>query len=372
VSADIALSVAVWIAILDVIRMAGTGYKSGVLSEEALIAAIRDRARGSSNRWRLSGRDLRLGIGDDCAIVRAAKGEEIVVTTDFSLEGVHFRRNWHTPESVGHRCMARGLSDIAAMGARPIAAFLSLAVPREFLLAQRGKQWVARFFDGLLSLADQHKVPLAGGDTARVAHDACFDIVLLGTVKRGRALLRSGAKAGDLIYVTGALGGASAELLALERSPRRFAGLTKAVEGHPHLYPEPRLNVAKKLAAIKGVHAVIDVSDGLSTDLAHICNESGLAAELDAAAIPVHRLAVAAEHRGSVSSAMQLALNGGEDYELLFTASAGAKVPHWIAGVEVHRIGRMGPRRARGALMTLRDVEGHGSALKPGGWEHFR
>lgn len=355
--------------------MARHGSNLRSLSEGALIAAIRARARGGSH-------ELRLGIGDDCAIVRPAKGEEIVVTTDFSLQGVHFRRDWHTPESVGHRCLARGLSDIAAMGARPVAAFLSMAVPRELLVARRGRSWVDRFFDGWMALVNRYDVPLAGGDTARApdrdarreksAGLACFDIVLLGAVRRGRALLRSGARAGDSIYVTGALGGAAAELLAVERNPRRFAGMTKAVEGHPHLYPEPRLDVAKKLAAVKGIHSAIDVSDGLSTDLAHICEESGLAAELDAAAIPVHGLAVEAERAGWVSSAMDLALTGGDDYELLFTASGEAKVPRRIAGVEVRRIGRMVSRRARRARVSLRDEDGRVTAVEARGWEHFR
>ena len=355
--------------------MSMAALKLKMPSEKDLIAAIRARARGGSH-------ELRLGIGDDCAIVRPAKGDEIVVTTDFSLEGVHFRRDWHTPESVGHRCLARGLSDVAAMGARPVAAFLSLAVPRELLVARRGKSWVDRFFDGWMALANLYGVSLAGGDTARApdrdargkkdAGSACFDIVLLGGVKRGRALLRSGAKAGDSIYVTGALGGAAAELLAVGRNPRRFAGLTRAVEGHPHFYPKPRLDVARKLAAVKGIHAAIDVSDGLSTDLSYVCEESGVSAELDAGAIPVHRLAVEAERAGWVSSTLELALNGGDDYELLFTASAEARVPRKIAGVEVHRIGRMVSRRARRARMSLRDEDGRVTAVEARGWEHFR
>jgi thiamine-monophosphate kinase len=351
-----------------------------VLSERELIAEIRRRA--SAGRGRSSDL-LRLGIGDDCAIVRPASGEEIVVTTDFSLEGVHFRRDWHMPESVGHRCLTRGLSDLAAMGARPVAAFLSMAVPRELVWTRRGKSWAERFFDGFMELAGRFKVPLAGGDTAQAggrgdksAGRACFDIVLLGAVKRGRALLRSSAKAGDSIYVTGALGGAAAELLALERSPRRFAGMTKAEEGHPHLYPEPRLRVATRLAAMKGIHAAIhsaiDVSDGLSTDLRHICDESVLVAELDAAAIPVHRLAVEAERKGWVASAMELALHGGEDYELLFTASRDAKVPLRIAGVEVTRIGKMTPKRTGRPSVMLRAGDGRVRALEARGWEHFR
>lgn len=362
--------------------MAISTNKSEVPREGVLIAAIRARARRSPDGLRRSAAALRLGIGDDCAIVRPAKGEEIVVTTDFTLEGVHFRRDWHPAESVGHRCLARGLSDLAAMGARPVAAFLSLAVPDELLFAKRGKIWFDRFLDGLLALADEYKVPLAGGDTARSperdargrkhAGLASFDIVLLGAVKRGRALLRSGAKAGDFIYVTGALGGAAAELLALERTPRRFAGLTKAMQGHPHLYPEPRVAVAGKLAATKRIHAAIDVSDGLSTDLGHICEESGLAAEIDVGAIPVHRLAMRAERAEWVSSAMELALHGGEDYELLFTAPAATKIPRTVAGVDLHRIGKMQPRRSRLPRMVLRDGDGRLMAIEAAGWEHFR
>jgi thiamine-monophosphate kinase len=338
-------------------------------SEKGLVAAI--RARAARRRSQGSASDLRLGIGDDCAIIRPARGEEIVVTTDFSIEDIHFRRDWHPPESVGHRCLARGLSDLAAMGARPVAAFLSLAVPKELLVVRRGKSWTQRFLDGFMALADRHKVPLAGGDTARSPKLACFDIVLLGAVKRGHAWLRSGAKAGDLIYVTGALGGAAGELLALEKRPREFTALTQAIDEHPHLYPEPRLAVASKLTAIKGIHAAIDLSDGLSTDLAHICEESGLAAEVDAGLIPIDVRAMLAEHAGWTSSAMDLALHGGEDYELLFTASPATKVPRKIAGVEIHRIGRM-TKSTRRARMKLRDESGRMTPLEPSGWEHFR
>lgn len=352
----------------------GTGrHKSPLLSERALIAAIRARAQ----RGARSGSGLRLGIGDDCAVLRVSPGEEMVVTTDLLLEGVHFRREWHTPESVGHRCLARGLSDIAAMGARPVAAFLSLALPEELLASRRGAQsWLDRFFDGLLALADRWRVPLAGGDTAQAVERASFDIVVVGAVKRGRGWLRSAAKPGDTIYATGALGGSAAELLALKRAPRRFAGLRSAAEEHPHLFPQPRLEVAARLAAVKGIHAAIDISDGLSTDLAHICEESGVAAELDAAAIPVHSLALAAEREGRGASArdlaLDLALHGGEDYELLFTAAAGARIPRRVGGVEVRRIGRMVLRRARRPLMLMRGGDGSVSELETRGWEHFR
>src|SRR6266851_776131 len=173
------------------------------LPERGLIARIRRRARPSPA--------VIAGIGDDCAILRIPETHEILLTTDFSLEGVHFRREWHPPESVGHRCLARGLSDIAAMGGDPVAAFLSLALP-----AKLPQRWVDRFFDGLLKLAAEFKVPLAGGDTSQSPTGILADIVVLGSVPKGKAILRSGARAGDRIYVTGELGGSAAELELLD------------------------------------------------------------------------------------------------------------------------------------------------------------
>ena len=342
--------------------------------ERALIAAIRKRTPQRTA-------SLRLGIGDDCALLRPPAGHEIAVTTDFSLEQVHFRRDWHTPESAGHRCLARGLSDLAAMGARPMAAFLSLALPAELTVAERGSSWLDRFLDGLLTLANQHRVPLAGGDTAqsplfdesgsKQTGMVSADIVLLGSVPRKRALLRSGARPGDILYVTGALGGAEAELLALGRNPQAFRKLTKAAPGHPHLYPEPRLAVGARLPGLKAT-AAIDVSDGLSTDLAHLCEESNLAAEVDAAIVPVHPLARKAEQDGWIPSALHLALHGGEDYELLFTAPPSVKVPRKIAGVPIHLIGGMKKHRKGKPWMEITSRDGSHTSLDADGWEHFR
>jgi thiamine-monophosphate kinase len=365
-------------------RKSSRGYptlgaeRTPLVGERALIATIRARAAKAKGT-------VRVGIGDDCAVLRPAAGDEIVVTTDFSLEQVHFRRDWHVPEAVGHRCLARGLSDLAAMGARPMAAFLSLALPTELTVSEKKSgekkagSWLDRFLDGFLALADRCKVPLAGGDTAqapevngRRAGLAVADIVLLGAVKRGHALLRSGARAGDVIYTTGELGGAAAELLAVGRNPAEFRALTRAQKNHPHLYPEPRLATAQKLAAGKRIHAAIDLSDGLSTDLGHVCEESELSAELDAAAIPVHALALQAEHDGWVPSAMALALHGGEDYELLFTAPRWTPIPRTIAGVNIHPIGQMMKRKPRRPRIVLRERDGHETALESGGWEHFR
>src|SRR5580704_9901695 len=163
------------------------------LTEKRLI----DRIRQASSRARFRG----TGIGDDCAALALPGGHEALVTTDFSLEGVHFRREWHPPDSVGHRCLARGLSDIAAMGGNPRAAFLSLALPPEL-----PQIWVDRFIAGLLKLAGQFSVSLAGGDTAESPAGVLADIMVLGSVPTGEAILRSGARPGDFIYVTGTLG----------------------------------------------------------------------------------------------------------------------------------------------------------------------
>src|SRR6516225_8906935 len=191
--------------------MAGKRISSGIGEIELLRAIRRRTARGGR------GGAVRLGIGDDCALLGIGPGEEIAITTDLSIAGRHFRLNWHPSESVGHRTLARGLSDLAAMGARPVAAFLSLGLPRELTIAHPRRKsrpqspWIEGFLNGFLTLADLHNAPLAGGDLAE-SPVAVADIVLAGAVPRGRALLRSGARPGDLLYVTGKLGGASAGL----------------------------------------------------------------------------------------------------------------------------------------------------------------
>lgn len=341
-------------------------------AERELIAAIRTRApefRGS----------VRKGIGDDCAVLRPRIGHELVVTTDMLLENRHFRRDWSSPESVGHRCLARGLSDIAAMGAEPVAFFLSIAVPAE--LARRGRlwggrSWMERFLDGLLALAAEHKVTLAGGDTGESPSGMLADVMVLGEIPEGKAVLRGGARAGDGIYVTGALGGAAAELARLEQNSRWRAETRELAraegELHPHFFPQPRIRMGLTLRRRGLAAAMIDVSDGLSTDLDHLCEESKLRAEVDAASLPVDPLAVEAERRGWSASALGLALNGGEDYELLFTARPETRVPKSLGGVPVRLIGKMLAANARKPRMVLRDADGRVEPLAAKGWEHFR
>ncbi len=338
----------------SILKSAPTAKPGGEL---ALLQTIRARAAAvpSSNAQSR----VRLGIVDDCALLRLKPGEELAITTDLSIEGRHFRLDWHPPESIGHRTLARGLSDLAAMGARPAAAFLSLGLPRELTVSREGQRpWVDRFLDGLLALAAEHHVPLSGGDLAE-SPLAIADIVLTGAVPRGKALLRSGAKPGDRIYVTGSLGGAAAELATLTLSPKNFAQSTAASKTAPHLYPQPRIAQGLWLRKHRLASAAMDLSDGLSTDLTHLCEESGIAAEIDSTALPL-----------GPGATQAMALEGGEDYELLFTAPASAKIPRTIAGVAITTIGRVIPAKKKRPRVTLLTEAGP-QPLEPHGWEHF-
>jgi thiamine-monophosphate kinase len=315
------------------------------LLEKALIARIRRQAR--------AGNRILTGIGDDCAVLRLPPGHEALVTTDFSLEGIHFRREWHSPESVGHRCLTRGLSDIAAMGGIPIAAFLSLALPSDL-----PQKWVDSFMRGLLSLAKRFGVSLAGGDTAESPDGILADIVVLGSVPRGKAILRYGARPGDRIYVSGKLGGSAAALRRMKLKPTPLNPRDYAA----HFFPEPRVRLGRALREKGLASAMIDISDGLSTDLAHICEESGVGAEIREGSIPK---AVVGKPAYEVD--LYYALNGGEDYELLFTVPPKRHIPARIAGVPITQIGHV----IRGKKVLITNTNGEVHELLPEGWQHF-
>jgi len=278
----------------------------------------------------------------------------MLVTTDFSLEGVHFRRDWHPPESVGHRCLARGLSDIAAMGGEPVAAFLSLALPPK--LPQRRADG---FLQGLLNLANQFRVKLAGGDTSASPNGILADIIVVGSVPKGKAILRSGARPGDRIYVTGELGGSAAVLNLLNSKLKKQLRPTQYPS---HFSPIPRIDVGRILRERGIASSMIDISDGLSTDLSHLCEESGVGGEVRQEAIPKASIGKPAQEID-----IDFALHGGEDYELLFTARRGTRVPAKIAGVKITEIGRI-TRSTRRILIA----NGSQTDFKPRGWEHFR
>lgn len=319
------------------------------LPEKALIARIR-----SLTQTRRSGAQFVAGIGDDCAVLRPEPAEDFLVTTDFSLEGTHFRREWHPAEAVGHRCLARGLSDIAAMGGQPMAAFLSLALPSALPQA-----WVDGFMRGLLKLARKHAVVLAGGDTTQSPAGVAADIIVVGSVPRGKAILRSGARPGDGIYISGVLGGSAAAVVEMEAHPRRKLNPKDYLR---HFHPEPRVELGRFLRERRLATAMIDTSDGLSTDLTHICGESGVGAELEAGFVPRARVG-----RPARKVEFDLALHGGEDYELLFTVPASQRVPAQIGRVSITQIGRI----TRGKKIKIRN-EGKLEELMVRGWEYFR
>jgi thiamine-monophosphate kinase len=236
------------------------------------------------------------------------------------------------------------------MGGTPVAAFLSLALSPK--LPQR---WVDRFMQGFLALAKQFSVPLAGGDTAQSPSGVLADIVVIGSVPMGKSILRSGARPGDRIYVTGTLGGSVAALHRLRRGER-----LRPDSFPEHFSPTPRIAVGQYLREHRLASAMIDLSDGLSTDLSHICEESGVGALVHADALPLV---------DNSPESLTYALHGGEDYELLFTAPRNRRVPKKIAGIAVTEIGEIvsSPHQQ----MWL-ESEGLRVLLKPKGWEHFK
>ena len=320
-----------------------------LIAERQLIKRFRNLEQSKNSK-------VKLGIGDDCAVLSLPPGNESLVTTDFSLEGVHFRRDWQSPECIGHRCLTRGLSDIAAMGGTPAAAFLSLALP-----AKLPQKWVDQFFAGLIALAQTHRIPLAGGDIAESPGGVLADIMIVGGVRSGRALLRSGARPGDLIYVTGDLGESAAALHLLQ------SGRIK----HRDVFPHPRVEVGEWLVQKEIATSAIDISDGLSTDLSHICEESGVGAALESERIPIHISAQKLSRKERSTEvgrrqSQQLALHGGEDYELLFTAPKSKLIPQRIAGVKVTRIGEVLGEKKMYVMQN-----GKRTILIPQGWQYF-
>jgi thiamine-monophosphate kinase len=285
-------------------------------------------------------------------MLRIPTGHETLVTTDFSLEGIHFRREWDTPERIGHRCLTRGLSDIAAMGGEPVAVFLSLALP---LKLPQG--WVDGFARGVLKLARRFHVTLAGGDTASSPDGVLADIIVVGSVPKGQAILRSGARPGDRIYVTGLLGGAAQRIFELYST----SGKRRRAAHTPTPLPMPRIEIGRLLRERGLASAMIDISDGLSTDLSHICEASGLGADVWENAVPRAKL------RSNQLADVRIALHGGDDYELLFTSPRKSRVPDRVGRVPITQVGEITPT----GKVTLVDNNGARSKFAAHGWEHF-
>jgi thiamine-monophosphate kinase len=296
-------------------------------------------------------KQLRLSFGDDAALWTSTSGHEAVLTCDWFLEGTHFLRDKHTADAVGWKCLARAVSDIAAMGGRPGCFLLSLALPLEMT----GK-WMKEFLGGLRRASKALTCKLAGGDTT--SNDKMLiNISVIGQVRHGYAILRSGAAPGDSLYVSGTLGEAELGLREL-RSRRGMAKPTNAAL-LKHLYPQPRLALGAWLAKNRLATAMMDLSDGLSTDLPRLCAASGVGAMIDSHALPVTRFV-------PVEEARELALHGGDDYELLFSVAKknSSRLPRRFRGLQLTKIGK---------ITSVRKIRTESTArLGSGGWDPFR
>ena len=308
------------------------------------------------------------GVGDDAAVFRQRAGFDTVITADMLVEGVDFRlgAGWSSARDLGHKALAVSLSDVAAMGARPLFCLLSVGVPR----ARWRAGFAEEFYRGVLDVAGPFGVRVIGGDTSRTPAHVVVDSVVLGETRKGRAVTRGGARAGDQIFVTGSLGGAAAGLRILERRAernRRTRDERALVTRQKR--PTPRVEWGALLGEEGLATALIDLSDGLSSDLAHVCRESGVGARIESALLPLDARLAAAGF--DADEALALALDGGEDFELLFTVSPRklSRLPREVAGVPVARVGEVTAARGR---VTLVGGDGRARRLRPGGFEHFR
>ena len=345
-------------------------------SEFDFISRIKRRAAGARGA---QADGLVLGIGDDAAVFNGRGRRDTVITADLLVEDIDFRRT-SLPHDIGYKALAVSLSDIAAMGARPRWTLLSLGLPQ----AVYDSPFAAGIYEGFLSAARRFGVTLIGGDVSRTPERIVIDSIVLGEVRRGGAARRCGARAGDHIYVTGTLGGAAAGLKLSEHANglRTRDARTRALSGFAELArrqarPLPRVECGALLGERRLASAMIDLSDGLSSDLAHLCESSGVGALVDAARITVAPLLKRAKSinshplaRALADDALSLALHGGEDFELLFTVRprVAARLPRRLGGVRLTRIGEV--REAREGIMIK-----HGArvdVLRPSGFDHFK
>jgi len=389
-----------------------------LMNEFAFIRRLREQTRSRKHSARVV-----TGIGDDASLIAETANRNLVVTTDLLVEDVDFHRDAAPPRLLGHKALAVSLSDIAAMGARPFWSFVSIGLPAEVWKSD----FKDEFFAGYLALADQYGVTLAGGDVSETKAGIVVDSVVLGEVANETAVLRSGARTGDRIYVTGKLGGAAGGLRLIEMGARlgeggiaslpraggragsssasnsihprdrnstgndgakrdeRITGQTVSEgsdqEAHTsemsaiealllrQLRPSPRVGWGIVLGEERLATAMIDISDGLSSDLAHLCSESSVGALIQSAQIPIDSDVIRLCGRRALDP-LALALNGGEDFELLFTVRPedAARLPKRVDGVEISHIGDV-----TNESDTIRIAEGNRVwHLQPRGFQHFR
>ncbi len=303
---------------------------------------------------------VRLGIGDDAALFKATSGFDQILTCDWFLEGSHFLRDTHLADAVGWKCLARAVSDIAAMGGTPRCFLLSLALP-----SSHAGLWLDEFLRGLRRAAMRFGCVLVGGDTTR-RKDILINVTVVGEVRTGRAVLRAGARPGDVLFASGRLGGAELGLRQIRESKRRADRLDPLLRRH--LYPEPRLALGRWLAEKRLASAMMDLSDGLSTDLPRLCAASGVGARLEATKLPVVQIPKNGRLRNC--DPLQLALHGGDDYELLFAVPQRKlkHIPHSLHGIPITALGEITKDRN----LLIIDSAGRELPIPNRGWDPFR
>jgi thiamine-monophosphate kinase len=341
----------------------------GDIGEFGLIDRIAALAAGTKP-GRAGAGQVTLGIGDDAALLEVPADRSLVATLDTLVEDVHFRRDWTGPEDLGWKSLAVNVSDIAAMGAEPLAAFLSLALPPETEVG-----WVEVFARGMAECAREYRCQIAGGDTVRSPERVMITVTLLGTVERGKAVLRSGAQVGDCLCVTGTLGDSAAGLAILQQrggsaDPRGRKSRTIDALLAAHRRPRPRLDAARALAASGQVTAMMDLSDGLASDARHLAARSGVGARVWREALPISEAARTVAPLLGADPA-DWALHGGEDYELLFT------VPPASLDLVRERLRPLNvPVTVVGEIVEegvwLEEGNGRAVSLEPKGFAHFR
>jgi thiamine-monophosphate kinase len=319
------------------------------------IARALASARAASSR-------LKMGIGDDAAVLAPAGRTEWVLSCDAFLEGVHFRAKTHPPASVGYKALSRASSDLAAMGATPRYFLLTLALP-----STRTGPWLEAFLKGMARAARELGITIIGGDTTR-SRTVFTSVTVLGEISPGRALARSGARPGDIIYVSGKLGRAQLGLELVLRGRAQDRHLRALVR--PHLYPKIRVELGSWLAGQRIATSAMDLSDGLSTDLARLCTASKVGAKIYARKVPAVVIPAAAARQLRKLDPLQLALHAGEDYELLFTVSPrkAKKLHHAPGAATLTPIGEI----TRNRQLILVAPDARNKPLKSQGWEPFR
>jgi thiamine-monophosphate kinase len=359
-----------------------------MLSEFDFIKRIRDQVAIRHSP------DLVFGIGDDAAVLREQDGRETLVTVDLLIEDVDFKLEYAPPRWLGHKALAVSLSDVAAMGAAPAFSLLTLGVPKQFQISNLKSQtcsenlwnsapisptkshWFEEFFDGYFALAEKHSVILIGGDISSTPDRLTVDSVVIGHCQAGKAVRRDQAQVGDAIYLTGSIGASAAGLKLLLGGARVNESANDLEQSalRAHLRPEPRVAFGRRIGELGLAHSMIDVSDGLAQDLAHICEESKVAAIIDFDSAPV------AEEVSLIlkepEAAFEFAVTGGEDLELLLTASRDNETRLFEAandcGLKLSRIGEVvlaEPDRRPSTLLLRRCGEIRPLSIR--GFDHF-